>query len=114
MNKPALRRLDTPLIPLLIATVLGALFTLGMLLRSGFDASTFVTAGDKYCDPALVPDNLSVLKNSSGYDGQFYYRLALDPFTSRRTDFGVTLDIPSFRHQRILYPFMALALSAGE
>ena len=114
MNIPLLRRLDSPLVPLLITTIVVSSFTFGMLLRSGFDASAFVTAGDKYCDPALVPKNLLVLKNSAGYDGQFYYRLALDPFTSKRTDFGVTLDIPSFRHQRILYPFMAWALSAGN
>jgi len=106
--------LDSPLVPLLITAIVLFLFTFGMLLRSGFDASSFVTAGDKYCNPALVPNNIVVLKNSAGYDGQFYYRLALDPLTSRRTDFGVTLDIPSFRHQRILYPFMAWALSAGN
>ncbi|HEY6402477.1 MAG TPA: hypothetical protein VI479_13765, partial [Blastocatellia bacterium] len=37
-----------------------------------------------------------------------------DPFTSKRADFGVTLDNPPYRHQRILYPFMAWALSAGN
>jgi hypothetical protein len=114
MKIPLLRRLDSPLVPLLITTIAASIFTFGMLLRSGFDASAFVTAGDKYCDPALVPKNLVILKNSAGYDGQFYYRLALDPFTSKRTDFGVTLDIPSFRHQRILYPFLAWAMSAGH
>lgn len=85
-----------------------------MLRRSGFDASSFVTAGDMYCDPAAAPRNLTVLQNSGGYDGQFYYRLALDPFTSRRTDFGISLDIPSYRHQRILYPFMTWVMSAGS
>ncbi|HKQ73842.1 MAG TPA: hypothetical protein VJ810_08960 [Blastocatellia bacterium] len=114
MDKSLLRRLDSPLVPFLITTIVVSLFTFGMLLRSGFDASSFVTAGDKYCDPSLVPKNLTVLKSSAGYDGQFYYRLALDPFTSKRTDFGITLDIPSFRHQRILYPFLSWALSAGN
>src|SRR5215813_83017 len=114
MNKPALRRLDSPLASFLITTIVVSVFTFAMLLRSGFDASSFVTAGDRNCDPALVPNKLTVIKNSAGYDGQFYYRLALDPFTSRRTDFGVTLDIPSFRHQRILYPFLAWVLSVGN
>lgn len=114
MNKPALLRLDSPLAPLLITTIVTSLFTFGMLLRSGFNASSFVTAGATFCNPALAPNSLVISKNSGGYDGQFYYRLALDPFTSKRTDFGVTLDIPSYRHQRILYPFMAWALSAGN
>src|SRR5262249_9235466 len=114
MNKPALLRLDSPLAPLLITTIVTSLFTFGMLFRSGFNASSFVTAGATFCNPALAPNSLVISKNSGGYDGQFYYRLALDPFTSKRTDFGVTLDIPSYRHQRILYPFMAWALSAGN
>ena len=29
-----------------------------------------------------------------GYDGQFYFRLALDPFTDKRKAFGVPLDAP--------------------
>ncbi len=114
MNQTLLRRLDSPLATLLITTIAVSIFIGGMLVRSDFNASYFVTAGDMYCNPDLAPDELVVLKNSSGYDGQFYYRLALDPFTSKRTDFGITLDIPSFRHQRILYPFMAWALSAGN
>lgn len=87
MNKPLVHRLDSPLIPLLITTIVLSLFTFGMLRRSGFNASSFVTAGDKYSDPALVPHNLVVLKHNAGYDGydgQFYYRLALDPFTSKQ------------------------------
>src|SRR5215813_2420377 len=114
MNKPALLRLDSPLAPLLITTIVTSLFTFGMLLRSGFNASSFVTAGATFCDPALAPNSLVISKNSGGYDGQFYYRLALDPFTSKRTDFGITLDNPSYRHQRILYPFLAWVMSAGR
>jgi len=108
-----LRRLDSPLVPLLITTIVVSLFTFGMLRRSGFNASFFVTAGDVFCDPAAVPPNLPSFHNG-GYDGQFYYRLALDPFTSKRTDFGITLDNPSYRHQRILYPFLAWVMSAGR
>src|SRR5262249_2523256 len=90
------------------------LFTFGMLLRSGFDASSFVTAGDKDCNPALFAYNIVVFKKNAGYDGQFYYCFALYPLTSRRTDFCGTFEIPSLRHQRNLCPFMAWALSAGN
>ncbi|MBO0726380.1 MAG: hypothetical protein J2P52_12320 [Blastocatellia bacterium] len=112
MNRASCR-LDSPLVPLLIITIVISLFTFGMLRRSGFNAAALVTAGDMFCDPAAIPPDLPLLRNG-GYDGQFYYRLALDPFTSKRTDFGITLDNPPYRHQRILYPLMAWAMSAGR
>ena len=36
-------------------------------------------AGDRFVDPALTPDRLPVTAESGGYDGQFVYRLALEP-----------------------------------
>jgi hypothetical protein len=100
--------------PLLLTAAAGGLFIFGMLRAHDFDASWFVTAGDRHCDAARVPPGLTVRPNSDGFDGQFYYRLALDPLTSRRTDYGITLDAPSLRHQRILYPLLAKMLSFGS
>lgn len=114
MRKPLSARLDTPLAPLVLTALVASVFTLGLLRRDGFDPSAFVTAGDRFCDAARAPANLTVLKDSDGFDGQFYYRLALDPFTSERTGFGVTLDLPPVRQQRILYPLLARALSLGD
>ncbi|HLL74212.1 MAG TPA: hypothetical protein VK421_03030 [Pyrinomonadaceae bacterium] len=112
--KRTLARLDSPLAPTLLIAAAAGLFVFGVLRANGFDASWFVTAGDRYCDPARVPPGLSVRPNSDGFDGQFYYRLALDPLASRRTDYGITLDVPALRHQRILYPLLARALSFGS
>lgn len=106
--------MDTALATLLITTIIVGIFTIGLLRRSGWDATSLVTAGDHFCDPAAVPGNLSIYRDNGGYDGQFYFRLALDPFTSTRTDFGITLDVPSYRQQRILYPLLAWAISAGR
>ncbi len=50
----------------------------------------------------------------SGYDGQFYFRLALDPFTHKKTDFGIVLDAPLFRQQRVLLPFLTWAVARGD
>ena len=44
--------------------------------------------------------------NAAGYDGQFYYRLALDPFNWNKTAFGITMD-QSYRYTRIGYPALA-------
>jgi hypothetical protein len=49
-----------------------------------------------------------------GYDGQFYFRLALDPFTDKGTAFGVTLDAPLVRHQRILLPLFTWIIARGN
>jgi hypothetical protein len=46
------------------------------------------------------------------YDGQFFFRLALDPLAIR--DVGIELDGPAYRHQRLLYPVLVWTLSLGQ
>jgi len=70
----------------------------------------FTVAGDRFVDPALTPDRLPVTQESGGYDGQFVYRLALEPWTHQRTDYGITLDNPAYRQQRIATPVLAWAV----
>lgn len=108
------KHLESPLACLLLLAILFLALISGRLYRSQFNPSSFIVAGDRYCDPSRVPSNLSVLHNSDGFDGQFYYRLALNPFTSQRTEFGITLDTPALRHQRILYPLLSLLISLGN
>ncbi len=48
----------------------------------------FAVAGDRFVDPALTPDRLPVTAESGGYDGQFVYRLALEPWTDGRPRTG--------------------------
>ena len=51
--------------------------------------------------------------NAACYDGQFYYRLALDPFNWNKTAFGITMD-QSYRYTRIGYPVLAWLVSLGQ
>jgi hypothetical protein len=44
-----------------------------------------------------------------GYDGQFYYYIALDPLNAR-----YYMDQSAFRYTRILYPLVARALALGQ
>lgn len=108
------RFLASPWLVVLLVLVLygGVLWV--RLERQGFDASRLIEAGDAYCDPARTPVGLAVLRGSDGYDGQFFYRLALDPLTTREIDFGIQLDNPPYRQQRILYPLLVHALSLGR
>jgi hypothetical protein len=59
-----------------------------------------------------VPKGLPV-GSGPGYDGQFYYRLALNPFNLSRLSYGIRFDSMS-RVERIGYPFLAWALAWGH
>jgi hypothetical protein len=101
---------------LLGAATLFGLALIVVVLRLSFndlDPSRFVWAGVPNADPAAVPDGLYVHPESGGFDGQFYYRLALDPLTTAETARGITLDIPSYRQQRIAYPVLGWVFSLG-
>jgi hypothetical protein len=49
------------------------------------------------------------VKNGSGYDGQFYYFMAVDPVHAR-----YYMDQPSYRYARPLYPMLARLLALGQ
>ena len=103
--------LDRPLVTALAAVLFGCIVVAAQLAREG-DVSAFVRAAPPWVNAAAVPADLHV--GSAGYDGEFYYALALDPLTDRRTDHGVTLDLPAYRQQRIVYPLLAWAVSLGD
>jgi hypothetical protein len=53
------------------------------------------------------------IRPGSGYDGQFYYRLALDPLDWQQTAFGIRLDTLG-RLNRVAYPAIVWLASAGQ
>jgi hypothetical protein len=74
--------------------------------------SLFIMAGHVYTHRGQLPRGL-LLVPSAGYDGQFYYRLALAPANWNATAFGITMD-QSYRYTRIGYPALAWLLSLGQ
>ena len=74
--------------------------------------SLFIMAGHVYTHRAQLPRGL-LLVPSAGYDGPFYYRLALDPANWNHTAFGITMD-QSYRYTRIGYPVLAWIFSLGQ
>lgn len=78
------------------------------------DPTRFIVAGDRYASADVLEEPIHVLTRSDGYDGQFMYRLAMDPFTNVRSAYGIRLDNPRYRQQRILYPLLAWMLSLGD
>lgn len=107
------RRFDTTTTVFGVAAVAALILTIAMLFAVRFDASVLVHAAPPWTDPALTRGSLTVLPADRGYDGQFFYRLAIDPWSTAPTVAGVTLDVPGMRTGRIGYPLLAFALSVG-
>ncbi|MHB1582308.1 MAG: hypothetical protein ACYC0E_00965 [Acidimicrobiales bacterium] len=111
--REGLRRLSGRPVAVGVATALaGALFAvLRWAVAAGGNLSRFVVAGSTYVNPRRAPVGLFV-GTGNGYDGQFYYRLALDPADMSRRAFGMELD--SFaRLGRIGYPALSWLLAVG-
>jgi hypothetical protein len=73
--------------------------------------SLFIMSGVRYSHPAQMSPRISHVP-LAGYDGQFYYRLALNPFNWHATAYGITMD-HNYRYTRIGYPLVAWVLSLG-
>jgi len=106
-------RLNRPLVPGIIAFLgwLGFALARWQIWAKGH-LSLFIMAGHVYTHRAQLPRGL-LLVPSAGYDGQFYYRLALDPANWNATAFGITMD-QSYRYTRIGYPILAWVFSLGQ
>jgi hypothetical protein len=106
-------RLNRPLVPGVLAFLgwLGFALTRWQVWAKGH-LSLFVMAGHVYTHRGQLPRGL-LLVPSAGYDGQFYYRLALDPANWDKTAFGITMDQP-YRYTRVGYPIIAWLVSLGQ
>jgi hypothetical protein len=72
------------------------------------DWSAFVCTGQERLG-APPFEALSVGFPLGGFDGQFYYALARDPWSCQPE----ALDLPAYRHARLLYPLLGWLLSGG-
>ena len=77
------------------------------------DLSRFVVAGAGV-DARETPPGLTVRSDIDGYDGVAFYRLAVNPFTRAKKAYGITLDNPPYRQQRIGYPLLVWMASLGN
>jgi len=106
-------RLDSPWLPAGILLVLAAVVVLLRLVVAAHgDVSAFVQAGTQFVDPTKAPHGLAV-RSGAGFDGQFYYRLALQPWNMAWSAHGITFDF-AYRRQRITYSWLAWVVSGGR
>lgn len=108
------RWINSPWGPAALAFVAYGIFVLERLRLFHGDVSRFVAAGDTFftAGPAARV-GLTVIHHNVGYDGQFYYLLALNPFGPHPALTGAMFDTPAYRAQRILYPFLVWLLTLG-
>lgn len=86
-----------------------------LLVPADGDISRFVVAGDQFVDADTVDPPIYVYEDSWGYDGQFFWRLAVDPanWELEQPQHGVMFD-SAYRPPRLLYPVLAWGLSGGH
>lgn len=92
--------------------------SLSRLAVNGGDPSAFILAGERYVVPSELHHDLKLYP--WGYDGLYFYRYAMAPFSADRPygrkvgDVGVRVDIPSYRRGRAVYPLAAWILALGQ
>ena len=109
-----LRILNCPLALAIIGGLYGMVLAGFLLWAFASDVSKLVHAAQPHTDARLAPGSLSVGSVSEGYDGQFYYRMAVSPFSTAREVGGVRFDLGSHRQQRIGYPLLVRLASGGD
>lgn len=102
-------------LPYIVAALL-----FGALVFSKFDRQTGFTSLIRFGQtwettrlPTISSLPLHTDADSSGYDGQFYAQVAIDP-TLRDPNLKTALDAPAYRARRILVPFAAHLLGLRE
>jgi len=106
-------RTDRPAAVALIALLAALAFTLARWQTWAHGRiSRFILVGRHFATPSQLPRGMPVAK-TYGYDGQFFYRLAVNPLNFHHTAYGITMDRP-YRYMRIGYPALTWLVSLGR
>jgi hypothetical protein len=106
-------RTNRPTVAALIATLAALAFTLARWHTWAHgNISRFILVGRHFATPAQLPHGMPVAP-TYGYDGQFFYRLAINPLNFRPTAYGITMD-RSYRYMRIGYSALTWLVSLGQ
>jgi len=106
-------RTDRPIVPGLIALLAALAFVLARWQTwAKGNIGRFILVGRRFATPSQLPHGVPVAP-TYGYDGQFFYRLALNPVNFSHIAYGIRVDQP-YRFMRIGYPWLTWLLSFGQ
>lgn len=127
---------DRSWVPALAAGVLALAFVGALLVRAGGDASLLVHAGGPCTTESAerlaavcaaepratrdagrvtrAPSSLTVQAADEAFDGQFFYRLGVSPWSTDGRVAGVQFDLPALRNARWGYGAVAFVASGGD
>jgi hypothetical protein len=105
---------DRPVSVGVVSGLLGLAIVAILTLVSPHGIGALVHAAPPNTDASAASRSLPVLPTDRGFDGQFYYRMAVAPFSTADRVAGVRFDIPALRHQRVGYPVLAWIASLGD
>ena len=110
---PLVTRTDRPIVSGLIALLAALAFALvrWQTWAKG-DLSRFILVGRHFATLPRLPHGIAV-SPTYGYDGQFFYRLALNPVNFSHIAYGIRVDQP-YRYMRIGYPGLTWLVSVGQ
>jgi hypothetical protein len=107
-------RLDSPLRAGAATAVVASMFVFARwLVAGGRNLASFIVAGSFFTRPAKLEEAGVPVRSRYGYDGQFYYRLAVNPLSWSKWSAGVRFDALS-RLGRVGYPTLAWLASFGQ
>ncbi|MCE5258358.1 MAG: hypothetical protein LLG44_04765 [Chloroflexi bacterium] len=101
------------LLGLAIVLLIYSFFIYFYLARINDNLSRLFFIGENYINPKEFDLGYTYLKDSDGYDGEFYLRFALEPFNRSLYVHGIRVSNPPYRHQRILLPLLVHLVSLG-
>jgi hypothetical protein len=106
------RHTATPLGVGVVATLVAAALAAVFAIVAG-GPGAMVRAAPPWTQPEEAPAGVEVLEAAEAFDGQFFYRVAADPFSTAEISHGIRHDLPALRSSRIGYPLVAWTLSGG-
>jgi hypothetical protein len=106
-------RTNRPAVPALTAALAALAFVLARWQTWAHGRiAWFILVGRYHSIRAQLPHGIPV-QHTYGYDGQFFYRLALNPLNLHHTAYGISMDRP-YRYMRIGYPALTWLVSFGQ
>jgi hypothetical protein len=110
---PLMARMDRPIVPGLISLLAALAFVLARWQTwAKGNIGRSILVGRHFATQSQLPHGIPVAP-TYGYDGQFFYRLALNPVNFSHIAYGIRVDKP-YRYMRIGYPWLTWLVSFGQ